>query len=123
MDYLQSTPDVYYDYVVLFHSLWYFSSPSRISALLSLLATRKHAAKILIAEWALEARELSQVPHVLATLLRGNLEYLNVGSEANIRTVVGPAWFRQLFEEMGLEVGKEEVVMPVKGLEDGYWEV
>ncbi|MCJ1377092.1 hypothetical protein MMC17_000183 [Xylographa soralifera] len=120
--YLASTSAVY-DYVVLFHCLWYFDSPARIAALFAALAPKAHAANILIAEWALEAELLAQVPHVLAALARANLEVHNPASKANIRTAASPAWIKGCFEGLGVRVRREEMVLPPDGLRDGVWEV
>ena len=112
-----------YDCVVMNNCLWYFDSSARIEQLLTLLITRKHAKKILIAEWSLEARSLNQVPHVLAALTRANREYLNPRSRQNIRTVVSPAWFRRWFSQHEVEVLTERMVDCPKGMMDGQWEV
>ncbi|MCJ1396916.1 hypothetical protein MMC11_000107 [Xylographa trunciseda] len=122
LSHLASTSTVY-DYVVLFHCLWYFDSPARIAALFAVLAPKTHAKNILVAEWALEAELPAQVPHVLATLARANLEARNPASEANIRSAASPAWLKGCFEGLGVGVKREETVLPPEGLLDGIWEV
>ncbi|MCJ1318476.1 hypothetical protein MMC15_003805 [Xylographa vitiligo] len=112
-----------YDYVVLFHCLWYFDSPARIAALFAALAPKTHVKNVLIAEWALEAKLPAQVPHVLAALARANLEVHNPASQANIRTAASPAWLKGCLGGLGLGVGREEMVLPPEGLLDGIWEV
>ncbi|MCJ1392672.1 hypothetical protein MMC18_005542 [Xylographa bjoerkii] len=119
---LASTSTVY-DYVVLFHCLWYFDSPARIAALFAALAPKTRVRNILVAEWALEAKLPAQVPHVLAALARANLEVHHPASEANVRTAVSPAWLRGCLEGLGVGVRSEEMVLPPEGLLDGIWEV
>lgn len=120
-DYLSKT-DKTYDYVVLNNCIWYFDSPARISDLLAILVTRKHAKRILIAEWSLEAQNMKQVPHVLAALARGNLEYLNKDSSQNIRTLASPAWFRRWFEKSDVSIEQETLFAPPPAMKDGIWE-
>lgn len=121
VDFLTGSSQVY-DYVVLNNCLWYFDSPTRISDLLASLITKKHAKRVLIAEWSLEARDMHQVPHVLAALARANLEHLNKASTQNIRTAVSPAWFKQWFTERGVEIIQETLIRPPKSMQDGVWE-
>ena len=61
-----------YTTAILAHSIWYFSSPSTLSALLSSLATR--VKRICIAEYALSSADMRAAPHVLAALTQAALE-------------------------------------------------
>ena len=123
LEHLASTAPGTYTHVVLFNCLWYFDSPATISAVLAVLAQKTHGSKILIAEWALEAQIPAQMPHVLAALARANFEWTKEESTANIRTAVSPEWSKEWFKEKGLELRREEKVVPPEGLLDGRWEV
>ncbi|KAF1989108.1 hypothetical protein K402DRAFT_391263 [Aulographum hederae CBS 113979] len=116
-----------WDYVVCFHCLWYFDSEVRIEELLRLLVEMKEeegkVGRICIAEWALQARKMQQVPHLLAALLRGNLEWVDADSSANIRSLVSPKWIKGVVDPDGKFGGKEKLVEPPEGLKDGQWEV
>ncbi|MCJ1302902.1 hypothetical protein MMC08_005707 [Hypocenomyce scalaris] len=113
--------EVSYDYVVFFHSVWYFSSPSTLSSLLRLCLPR--TSRVLITEHSLHASSPEAVPHVLAALAHMSLEALKPVSTGNIRTAVSPDWVKQVSKGTGWSLVSERVVVPERMLWDGKWEV
>lgn len=119
--FLGDNPDQKWDYVVLAHCIWYFDGPDTLDKMLAALKGR--AAKLLVAEYALTAREKAAVPHVMAAIARATLEAHNKGSEANIRCLLGPLNIKDAAKRGGWELEKEDVVVPEVGLLDGSWEI
>ncbi|KDQ07406.1 hypothetical protein BOTBODRAFT_38816 [Botryobasidium botryosum FD-172 SS1] len=109
-----------YDVAVMALSLWYFSSPAQVRETLRALAGR--ARRVCIAEYALSATDPAAVPHVLAALTQSALEAHKPTSTTNVRTVLSPVRIKALAAEVGLELVKEEIVVPVRGMFDGLWE-
>ena len=114
-----------YTHVVLFHSLWYFSSPSTFSPILRLLPSHTSPdASLCIAEYALRAPSLASVPHVLAALTSTTLQSEDKESEErNVRNISGPGSIKDMAGKADWPVKEEKVVVPPKGLQDGRWEV
>lgn len=113
-----------YTHVVIFHSLWYFSSPSTFPSLLRILPTHTTAdASLCIAEYALRAPSLSSVPHVLAALTLARLQAENDVKEGNVRNISGPELIKNVAGREGWGMKEEKVLVPPKGLQDGRWEV
>lgn len=123
-DHHLSTNQTPYTHVILFHSLWYFSSPSTFPSLLRLLpAHTTPAASLCVAEYALRAPSLASVPHVLAALTSSRLQAEKGSEERNVRNISGPEWIKDAAGREGWAVKEEKVVVPPKGLQDGRWEV
>lgn len=120
LQHLAQTDGKQYTTAVLAHSIWYFSSPSVLSATLSALATRVQ--RICIAEYALSSADLQAAPHVLAALAQAALECRKPISTSNIRTVLSPAVLRTHALEAGLKLIQERTIVPPPGMLDGYWE-
>jgi 2-polyprenyl-3-methyl-5-hydroxy-6-metoxy-1,4-benzoquinol methylase len=120
LDFLALTKQGTYDYAVLCHSIWYFSSPAQVSETLS--ALRGKVLKLCIAEYALSATEAAAVPHVLTALARASLEAHKHVSEENIRTAFAPNSIRSMAEAAGWKLVKEDIIVSSEGLEDGGWE-
>ena len=113
-----------YTHVILFHSLWYFSSPSTFASLLRLLpAYTTPNASLCIAEYALRAASLASVQHVLAALTSARLQAEEGGEERNVRNVTGPESIKDTAGREGWSVKEEKILVPPKGLQDGRWEV
>lgn len=113
-----------YTHIVLFHSLWYFSSPDDFHSLLSLLPPHTTpTASLCIAEYALTAPSLATVPHVLAALTSATCETAEKKTDTNIRNIVAPEWIKESAVKEGWSVTEEKVLVPPKGLHDGRWEV
>lgn len=109
-----------YTTAVLAHSIWYFSSPSVLSAILSSLVTRVR--RICIAEYALSSADLRAAPHVLAALTQAALWCRKPVRTSNVRTVLSPHAIRSIAHDSGLKLVKEETVTPPNGMLDGQWE-
>ncbi|KIN05824.1 hypothetical protein OIDMADRAFT_38276 [Oidiodendron maius Zn] len=124
-DYLSSLPQSTqkYDYVVLSHCIWYFSSPSQLSTLVS--ATCSWTKSLCVAEWSLRASKPQSHPHVLTALLLASLEAKRKEEgHGNIRTVLSPAQIRSVTESSSvLRLYAQEFRVSNEGLLDAYWEV
>jgi hypothetical protein len=113
--YLASYTGPPYDYIVLAHSIWYFSTPSVLPDLISALSPHLHLSnqkpkadeegkegggegtKFCIAEWSLHSSSPNSVPHVWTALLRSLLESKRpTPSSANIRTVLSPEQIKKI---------------------------
>lgn len=111
-----------FDVAVLAHCIWYFSSPSVLSNIFEALARR--AKFICVAEYALAAGTMEQLPHVLAALARASLEAFKPVSESNVRTVLSMRQAQSLAEGAGLSsLPNFKIFKPVLELSDGRWEV
>lgn len=109
-----------WDAAVLAHSIWYFAEPEVLNSILK--ALRGRVDKVYVAEYALHATKETAVPHVLSAMTRATLEAHKTESTENIRTLLGPGEIKEMAETIGWSVGKEETIVPGKGLLDGYWE-
>ncbi|KAK2606245.1 hypothetical protein QQS21_003293 [Conoideocrella luteorostrata] len=121
VQFLADNPDRGWDFVVLAHCIWYFDGPDTLRSMLAALKGR--AASLVVAEYALTAREKAAVPHVLAAIARGMLEAHNKTSSANIRCLLGPLNIKAAAEAAGWTLTTEETVVPDVALLDGSWEV
>lgn len=111
-----------FDVAVLTHCIWYFSSPSVLSNIFKALARR--AKFIYVAEYALSAGTMEQLPHILAALARASLEAFRPISESNVRTVLSMRQVQSLAEGAGLyPLPEPKIFKPVTELLDGKWEV
>ncbi|KID99576.1 SAM-dependent methyltransferase, partial [Metarhizium majus ARSEF 297] len=118
--FLAENPGARWDFVVLAHCIWYFDGPDTLGEMLA--ALRGRAAGLLVAEYALTARERAAVPHVMAAVARAALEAHNKASEANIRCLLGPLSIKDAAARAGWALDKEEVHVPGVALLDGSWE-
>ncbi|EFY85070.1 hypothetical protein J3459_006757 [Metarhizium acridum] len=119
--FLSDNPGKRWDFVVLAHCVWYFDGPDTLGEMLA--ALKDCAAKLLVAEYALTARERAAVPHVMAAIARATLEAHNKGSEANIRCLLGPLNIKDAAAKGGWALDEEEVHVPGVALLDGSWEI
>ncbi|PCH38831.1 S-adenosyl-L-methionine-dependent methyltransferase [Wolfiporia cocos MD-104 SS10] len=110
-----------YTTAVLAQCIWYFASPSTLSAILSALALRVQ--RICVSEYALVAGDPRAAPHVLAVLAQAALECRKPTSESNVRTVMAPREIRSAAEVAGLRTVSEERIVPPEDMYDGRWEV
>ncbi|KAI0127668.1 putative SAM-dependent methyltransferase [Xylariales sp. AK1849] len=124
----QATPEAFlsstneqWDVAVLAHCVWYFASPRVLRSIMGALKGR--VGRVCIAEYALYATETAAVPHVLATIARGQLEAYKVDSTQNIRSPLSPRAIREIAKETGWIVREESTMVPEVGLLDGGWEV
>ena len=109
-----------FDYVVFAHCSWYFGSLDALRR--SLARVQPWARRLCYSEWDLEPRSLDQVPHLLAVLIRGQVEAHRTDSEANVRTPTSKARLLGLLAETGWGATSEESIGSDL-MEDGRWEI
>jgi SAM-dependent methyltransferase len=119
--FLADNPQEKWDYAVLAHCIWYFDGPDTLDQMLAGLKGR--AAKLLVAEYALTAREKAAVPHVMAAVARATVEAHNKSSAANIRCLLGPLNIKDAAARGGWALDGEDVIVPDVALLDGSWEI
>ncbi|KAG8707731.1 hypothetical protein FRC08_000324 [Ceratobasidium sp. 394] len=115
-----------FDTAVLAHCIYYMSSPTTLLNILQTIHDKAPSIKRLcIAEYALTASVPEAYPHVLSVLMQAALEVHKDGetSTSNVRTVVSPKEIIRLANAAGWVVGREGVLVPDPGLEDGRWEI
>jgi hypothetical protein len=112
-----------YDYVVLSHCIWYFSSSEELTTLIS--AIGPWTKSLCVAEWSLRASQPQTQPHVLTALLLASLEAKRKEEgSGNIRTVLSPAQIRSMAESSSaFRLAGEETRASNEGLLDAFWEV
>ena len=125
-----------YTHAVLVHSLYYFASEALLLKTFRKLAQHQPPIQYLcLAEYALTAHTMEQVPHLLSVLAQSATFALqpHLNSEAapssNVRTVVSPARIKELAEEAGWKLSLRGDGSPIEGvfspsaeLQDGRWE-
>jgi SAM-dependent methyltransferase len=109
-----------FDRVVLAHSSWYFASAHELAAAFRKL--RPWSGTLCFAEWDIEPRLLSQVPHLLAVLVQGQVEAFKDGSQANVRTPLHRHQVMDLLTEAGWTPVRRNAV-DTRGLQDADWEI
>lgn len=109
-----------FDYVVMAHSSWYFTSLSELSS--TLTKARGWSQRLCFAEWDLAPRSHDQMAHMLAVLIQGQVEAYKQQSEANVRTPFARSVLRSLLNEAGWHI-RSEAFVDTGSLQDGDWEV
>ncbi|KAK0440463.1 S-adenosyl-L-methionine-dependent methyltransferase [Desarmillaria tabescens] len=112
--------DGQYDIAVLVLCTWYFASPKVLSDMLSMLA-KSNVGKVCIAEWSLSSNQAQS--HILAALAQAALQYHNLSSSANIRTLFSPAVLEASATVAGLKLERSSTLIPADNVLDGLWEV
>ena len=120
VEFLSSNPSLEYDAAVLTHCIWYFASPTVLQDILRALQGR--VKYVCIAEYALEARSPTSIPHLLSAFTQNALFLRNPTSSSNIRTILAPTAIRELAECAGFYLSTSETLTPSAALLDGYWE-
>ncbi|KAF4547137.1 Hypothetical protein D9617_58g048480 [Elsinoe fawcettii] len=118
------------DYVVLAHSLFYLPSETYFLELLKALrkvgrrgnedgtSREGKGTRLLIAEWGMRTTSVQQEAHVLAV----KAQMMAPIEDGNVRNVMTPERIREVCEEVGWTVEREDwVVKP--DVEDGKWEL
>ena len=114
-----------FTHAVLVHSLYYFASQDTLLETFRTLAQYKPPIKTLcLAEYALTANDMTQVPHLISVLAQSASHALTPNSDSNVRTVLSPRRITELAQEAGWELKPEDEVVftPSKELQDGGWE-
>ncbi|KAK0634142.1 S-adenosyl-L-methionine-dependent methyltransferase [Immersiella caudata] len=105
-EYLESTSQVF-DYVIIAHTAWYFSSPSILPGILA--AAVGKAKGVLIAEFSLSASRPGGKPHVLTALATNALEsFRDETSWRNLRCALSPTQMIAAAKEAGWILKSEE---------------
>jgi hypothetical protein len=124
-----------YTHAVLAHSIYYFPSPSTLLDTLRELHSHTPPIEYLcLAEYALRASTMEQIPHVQAVLAQSSWESIRPdGSDSetsNVRTVLSPTQILDIAKQAGWEVDLDEagqprqsIITPDAPLQDGSWEV
>jgi SAM-dependent methyltransferase len=112
-------PDAF-DYVVFAHCSWYFSSLDHFRR--ALLRVRPWAKRLCYSEWDLEPRSLDQVAHMLAVLIRGQVEAYRHESIANVRTPFSKSSLEAILHETGWMLSSQASI-DSGCLQDGRWEI
>ncbi|POS74147.1 SAM-dependent methyltransferase [Diaporthe helianthi] len=111
-----------FDFIVFGYSIWYFSGHDILSKMLQ--KARLCAQTVLVAEHSLSARQLAQVPHLLAALTDNALEsFRGEESRRNIRCALTPEQIKRLAADAGWVLAKEEMATPSPKQIDGKMEV
>jgi hypothetical protein len=122
---LRPQTDAYHS-AILLHSLYYFPSPRIIADTFSTLSKHEPGIeRLYLAEYALQASNVNQQPHVLAVIAEQALEMLKTegSSSANVQTVLSPKELVVLAKKCGWELEHEKIITPEAALQDGRWEV
>lgn len=109
-----------FDFIVLAHCTWYFSSLDRLQETFAHI--RPWAQKLCLSEWDLQPVSIDQLGHLLAVLIQGQVESYKVQSEANVRTPYSREALHALLRESGWKVATERLVDATE-LADARWEV
>ncbi|MCU9612401.1 class I SAM-dependent methyltransferase [Caldibacillus lycopersici] len=113
-------PDHSFDYIVLSHCSWYFSSAVQLEKIFQKI--RKWGKQLCFAEWDTRIQSLNQYPHLLSILIQAQYEAFKQQSEANVRTLFTPNDIQSLLESSGWKTIKEQSIVSPK-LQDGEWEI
>ncbi|MCC6791483.1 MAG: class I SAM-dependent methyltransferase [Thermomicrobiales bacterium] len=109
-----------FDLAVLAHGAWYFQDMETLARVLRRI--RPWATRLCFAEWDLAPDALSQVPHLLAVVIQGQIELHKTGSESNVRTPFSRARFLELLAAAGWRA-IEEAPGDTSELADAEWEI
>lgn len=113
-------PNDHFDYVVLAHCSWYFSSIERLAQ--TLVRVRPWARQLCVSEWVLVPQEAAQLAHMLAVVIQGQVEAFRTNSSANIRTPLT----QEVLEGLVRASGWDELALSSidsSSLQDGGWEI
>ncbi len=109
-----------FDYVVFAHCSWYFNSTDRLRQ--TLMRVRPWARTLCLSEWDLAPQATSQLAHLLAVLIQGQVEAFRAHSDSNIRTLLTLDQLERLIRKAGWS---ELAVASIdsSGLQDAQWEI
>lgn len=116
-----------FDGVSFCHSIWYFSSESKIRETFSAIAAAR-VPRIYLAEWTGEKNTDSQLAHYLAALAQALLHSSGASKtspqvfEQNVRSAVLHGKLLQIAESEGWRVARKGILSPPEGMMDGHWE-
>lgn len=91
-----------FDFVVLAHSSWFLDSIARLRSILE--SAHVSATRLCISEWNLSPESPRQFAHMLAVLLRGQIEAFRTATNANIRSPYSLSMLEGLLAATGWQV-------------------
>lgn len=109
-----------FDYIVLAHCLWYFSSLDELMRTLSI--ARKIGRNLLIAEWNPFITLPEQLHHYKAATIQAICESFRNSGFSNIRTMLYPNEIEKAVIKSGWHINRKGSVYS-PDLQDGQWEV
>ncbi|WP_052344363.1 class I SAM-dependent methyltransferase [Bacillus ndiopicus] len=112
--------DKQFDYIVLSHCIWYFSSYDELAKVLKRI---KHWGQYLcLAEWNPCIELAEQIPHFTAVSIQAIIESFKLSSESNVRTMFYPKNIEKALIASGWIIDKKGTIYSPQ-LQDGEWEV
>lgn len=109
-----------FDYVVLSHCSWYFSSARLLYD--TLLKARQYAKKLCFAEWDTRISSTNQLAHYQAVIIQAQCSSFQQNENSNIKTLISPYDIMDIVEAAGWNIIKNDVI-DSSYLQDGRWEV
>jgi SAM-dependent methyltransferase len=109
-----------FDYVVLSHCSWYFASVDQLTR--TLARVRPWARHLCFAEWDLRPNALSQLPHLLAVLIQGQVEATGERATGNIRSPFSQQSLLRALTPAGWRTTAQHPV-DAGSLQDADWEI
>jgi Methylase involved in ubiquinone/menaquinone biosynthesis len=113
-------PFITYDYAVLAHSAWYFSSREELRRVLE--KARSCARKLCVAEWDARVQNSKQLPHWNAAMIQAVCACFDCANFSNIRTLLTRADIASIAQSAGWSC-KAEQSIDTAVLQDGKWEI
>jgi ubiquinone/menaquinone biosynthesis C-methylase UbiE len=109
-----------FDYIVLSHCSWYFSSYEELVTILN--KARSLGKKLCFAEWSTKVVLPEQLAHYNSIMIQALCESFKASSTSNVRTLFTPTDIKKAISEAGWNMAKDiEIFSP--NLHDGVWEV
>lgn len=109
-----------FDYVVLSHCSWYFSSADLL--LNTLIKARKYARKLRFAEWDTRINNLQQFAHYQAVMLQAYCNSFMEVKDSNIKTLFTYFDLLNILQRAGWTT-RETTTIDSSYLQDGRWEL
>lgn len=113
-------PEQSFDWVVFSLCSWYFESIDEFRKIMA--RTRKWAKRLAYAEWDARPTAAEQIPHLMAVLLRAQLEAFKLQSDANLRTLITFAAAKQAAIEAGWNIERYQSILTPE-MQDAQWEI
>lgn len=112
--------DLAFDYIVLSHCLWYFSSYSDLKDIL--VHVRPWGKYLCLAEWNPAAAAAGQLHHTTAVTIQAICACFNEQSQSNVRTMFYPFDIEKAVQDSGWVLDKAgDISSP--DMQDGTWEM
>lgn len=124
---LQAPDHPTFDAASLCHSLWYFPTRESVFSLFQTLATAK-ISRIYLAEYAFQASNDTQIPHVLAAKAFALFNLYKTPTEGhdprayNVRAAPDQASILDAAQKAGFRVQRQGIVIPDENMKEGHFE-